>query len=335
MKHFGLDIGTSSIKIAWLDGKPDKLKLLAMGEEKNPVAGANLDSETSLTKTSETIKKLTAELEISTKLVVTALPENKVISRLLSFPPINEAEIGKALYYETETFVPYPKDKVQLDYQIVEQTKDKILVFVVAAHKDVVERVQKLIKLSGFVPMALETTSISLVRSLAPKTQVPTMIVDLGASNSVITVVKNGGVYISRVIGLGGNAFTRAISSTLGMDLFKAEEYKKAYGFQAGNWESKIRNALFEVFDHLAEELKKVALSYSEEWNEKIELLVLSGGGAITPGLTDELIKILGVEIQVAQPMIGIDIKGAKMVSVDQRDYSRYTIPIGLAKREK
>jgi type IV pilus assembly protein PilM len=334
MKHFGLDIGASSIKVAWLDGKPERPKLIAMGEEKN-LAGSSLDSETSLIKTSEAIKKLVGELEINTNLVVTALPENKVISRLISFPPINEAEIGKALYYETETFVPYPKDKVQLDYQIVEQTKDKILVFVVAAHKEIVEKIQKLVKTAGFVPVALETTSISLVRSLAPKTGAPTMIVDLGASNSVITVVKNGGIYISRVIGLGGNAFTRAISTTLGMDFLKAEEYKKAYGFQAGSWESKIRNALIDVFDHLAEELKKVALSYSEEWNERIELLILSGGGAITPGLTDELIKVLGVEIQIAQPLAGMDIKGARTVSVDQKDYSRYSIPIGLAKREK
>lgn len=335
MKHFGLDIGVSSIKAVWLDGKPDQPKLLSIGEEKNPIAGANLDSETSLVKTSEVIKSLVRELEIKTKFVTTALPENKIISRLLSFPPINETEIGKALYYETETFVPYPKDKVQLDYQIVEQTKDNILVFVVAAHKEMIERVQKLIKMADLVPVALETTSISLARSLSPNTNNPTMIIDLGASNSVITVVKKGGIYISRVIGLGGNAFTRAISTTLGMDFIKAEEYKKAYGFQAGNWESKIRNALFEVFDHLAEELKKVALSYREEWGEQIGLLILSGGGAMTPGLTDELVKVLGVEIQIAQPLSGIDTRGAKTISVNQKDYSRYSIPIGLAKREK
>ncbi len=55
----------------------------------------------------------------------------------------------------------------------------------------------------------------------------------------------------------------------------------------------------------------------------------------MTPGLTDELVKVLGVEIQIAQPLGGVDTKGAKILSVNQKDYSRYSIPIGLAKREK
>jgi len=327
-----LDVGAGSIKIVQLDKENDKYKLVCLGEVKNP-SGGNFDTETQMTKTAEVIKRLIGDLEIKTKLTVASMPETKLVSRVVAFPPIKESEIEKALFYEVETFVPFPKDKIQLDYQVIERTKEKVLVFVVAAQKEVVAQYEKLIRSLGLVPMALETTSVALSRALATDLAKPTMIVDLGSRNSTMVIVKRSHIYLTRVLRFGGDAFTRAISVSLGMDFLKAEEYKKTYGFQADRWENKIRNSLIEVFSHLAQEIKTGMLSFKEDWGEQVALIILSGGGATMPGLSDQLIKILGIEIQVGRPLSGIDVSSAKLLIETEKESSRFSVPVGLAKR--
>lgn len=331
MEQFGLDIGFGSIKAAWLKKERNGFRLLSLGEAKSP-EGLDLSVETGLNQAAETIKKLIADLEIKTNFVSLALPERKVISRVLIYPPMKDSEIAKALFYEIETFVPYPQKDVQLDYQVIQRTKDKMLVFVVVSRKETVQVYEKLAKRAGLVPVALESTALSLVRALSPQNSKPVMIVDLGARDSTLVVAQEGNVYLTNVARVGGEAFTRAISISLGMDFLKAEEYKKAYGIEEKYWEGKIRVALKEAFDHLATEIRKVMIAYKEEWGKDISLLILSGGGAAMPGLSDELVKILGVEVQTANPLVGINTEGARRAVESKEGLSRFSVCLGLAK---
>jgi type IV pilus assembly protein PilM len=331
MDHFGLDIGFGSIKAAWLRKEEKAFRLLSLGEVKSP-EGIDLMVDSSLDRMAEAIRGLVTDLDIKTNFVSLALPERNTISRVLVYPPMKDSEVTKALFYEIETFVPYPQKDVQLDYQIIQKTKEKMLIFVVVSQKKIVAAYEKLAKKSGLVPVSLESTSVSLARALSSTNSKAAMIVDLGAKDSTMVVVKEGNIYLTNVAHVGGNAFTRAISISLGMDFLKAEEYKKTYGLQQDHWEGKIREALKEAFGHLADEIRKVMIAYKEEWNDEIGLLILSGGGATMPGLTDELVKVLGAEVQVANPLFGVKTEGAKRVVEDEENLSRFSVALGLAK---
>jgi Tfp pilus assembly PilM family ATPase len=50
------------------------------------------------------------------------------------------------------------------------------------------------------------------------------------------------------------------------------------------------------------------------------------------PGLTDELVKVLGVEIQIANPLFAVETEGAKKVIGDEENLSRFSVSLGLAK---
>jgi len=331
--QIGLDIGTSSVKLVCLEKEGENWRLLALGEASSPPGGAQIAS--SETKLAETIKKLIVDLGIKTQLVVSALPESKTTSRVLSFPSMKEEEVYKAIFYEAETFVPDPLDQVQIDYQILQKTPQRVLTFVVVAKKTLIEQYEKIINEAGLLAMAIETTATALGRSLPQIIDKPVMILDLGSQNSTMVVVKNGSIYFTQVIPFGGEAFTRALSVALGMDTFRAEEYKKTYGFKGGEWEGKIRQALHDVFVHLGEEIKKGFLAFTEEWQEQVSFLLIAGGGSSLPGLTDELVKIMGIEVQISQPLAGINIQGAKWLVKNQDDLARFAVAIGLAKREK
>jgi len=329
--HFGLDIGAGSIKIVLLKREGKKRQLLALGEVSTPAGSLEVTS--GEVKIIEGIKKLVKDLEIKSKLAVVALPETKAISRVLSFPPMKESEIYKAIFYEAETFIPYPLDQVQIDYQVIENTSQRVLVFVVAAPKKLIERRTEVVQESGLTPLALETTATALARAFENSTNKPMMILDIGAKTSTMVVTKNNLVFFTRTIVFGGEAFTRSISISLGMETVKAEEYKKAYGLESGKWEDKIKKALNDISGRLIEEIKKGMLTFKEEWGEDVGFLVISGGGALLPGLADELVKILGIEVQISQPLAGVGIEGARMITDNQKEFSKFTTAIGLAKR--
>ncbi|MBL7078357.1 type IV pilus assembly protein PilM [Candidatus Shapirobacteria bacterium] len=330
--QIGLDIGVSLTKIACLEKRGEGWKLLGLGETTSPPGGTQLLSAES--RLAEAVKKLVADLGIKTRVAISALPEESITSRVLSFPPMKEEEVYKAIFYEAETFVPYPLEEVQVDYQILQQTPDRILAFVVAAQKTIIERYEKIINEANLVPAAIETTATALSRCLPESMEKPAMILDLGARNSTMVVTKNGSIYFTRTVPFGGEAFTRSLSVALGMDNFQAEEYKKAYGFKGGEWEGKIHRALHDVFVRLGEEIKKGLLAFQEEWQDQVGFLMIAGGGASLPGLTEELVKILGIEVQINQPLAGIDLEGAKWLVQSREDLARFAVAVGLAKRK-
>ena len=86
-----------------------------------------------------------------------------------------------------------------------------------------------------------------------------------------------------------------------------AEEYKKAYGMKEMQLEGKIKNAIEPVFASMGEEIRRALESFREEQGKSADLLLLSGGGANLPGLAEELTKLLGIEVQVIQPFIKMD----------------------------
>ena len=159
------------------------------------------------------------------------------------------------------------------------------------------------------------------------------MVVDMGEKYSDIVIVHNNNVLFTRAMSVGGESLTRAISVNLGLDMASAEEYKKAYGMKEIELEGKIKAALLPVFSAMAEEIRRAMVAYREEWSRSITLLVLSGGGAHVPGLAEEMIKVLGVEVQVIQPFMNVDVSKVVVPINLPTEGCRFSIAVGLALR--
>ncbi|HQI13438.1 type IV pilus assembly protein PilM [Candidatus Shapirobacteria bacterium] len=335
----GVDVGLKSIKVVYLDKNQDKYSLLGIGEVASPnMEWVNGDtSAKNLDEVAKAIKNLLKDLKINTKKVATALPEHETISRLVQLPPLKENEIKDALRFEAETFVPYPLEKVSIDYEIInEDEAGRLSVLAIAAKNDLIANYVKIFKESGLELTAIESPAISGKRLLGQMgvSMESTISVDIGEKFSNIVAFKKGNIYFSRSMPVGGESLTRAISVNLGLDMASAEEYKKAYGIREMELEGKIKNAIMPVFNSMAEEIRKAMVMFSEDGEKHINLLILSGGGSKMPGIAEELARILGVEVQVIQPFLKVD--SSKIVSpIDlTSDGYRFSTAVGLAMRE-
>ncbi|MFH1971245.1 MAG: type IV pilus assembly protein PilM, partial [Patescibacteria group bacterium] len=279
------------------------------------------------------IKKLHKEAKISSKEVVIALPEEKVFTRVIQFPLLTDQEIASAIKWEAEQYIPIPIKEAIVQHQIISRD-DKtpnsgIKVLLVAVPRSLVEIYVRLLQSSGLTVVKAETELLALTRVFA-STDKTTLIIDFGATSTDIAICNNGVLSFSRSVPTAGEAFTRAISQSLNMEILQAEEYKKTYGLSS-QLEEKIKGALTPVVRLMSDEIKKAIYYYqTEEKGSVPSAVILSGGSSGMPEVVTYLSKFLGLEIVVGNPFARVSM--SPEVSKIIAPYAPlYSIAVGLA----
>ncbi len=335
----GLDIGSKTIKIVELTREGAKHRLRAAGiVGYKGVSPEYLKDEREFANLAEIIKKLHKEAKIFSKDVVVALPESQVFTRVVSFPFLTDAEISSAVKWEAEQYIPIPASEAVIQYQILEKREDttppKVSILLIAVQKGIVEKYAKVVDMAGLSLAVVETELMALVRALSQEGEGTSMVIDFGARSTNIAIAENGLLAFSRSIPTAGEAFTRAVSQSLGVEETQAEEYKRAYGLSSRQLEGKIRGALDPIFRIVVDEMKKSIHYYQAEGRgESPKIIVLAGGSAGMPEATVDLAKNMGVEVVVGNPF--------SKVEVDPETYKAlsgyiplYGVAVGLALRE-
>jgi type IV pilus assembly protein PilM len=312
--YFGLDIGSSSIKILELKG--DK-KVESVGMAVNPVGRSDVDLPgEQRAKISEVIKGLLKESGIKTRSVVLSIPEALVFSRILKLPIMSTPELASAIKWELDQVVPFPPNEIEVSWVVIDKPKkkvgnEKMKVFVVAVPKKVMESYVKFLTLTGLEPERIENEVLSLVRGLSSFTNdnKVSLILDVGASTTKMVLVEGSEIHMSHIVPLAGMAMTRMISETFKIPINQAEEYKRTYGVDKQQVEGKIYNTLNGLIDSLVVEIKKVVANFSNmEKDKRIEKIVLVGGGAFLKGFTSVLVEKTGLDVVIGEPFGPVEV---------------------------
>lgn len=312
--YFGLDIGSSSIKILELKG--DK-KTEAVGMVVNPVGRSGVDLPVEQrAKLAEAVKGLVKESGVKGRSVVLSIPEPQVFSRILKLPVMSTPELASAIKWELDQVVPFPPDQIEISWVVIDKPKKKIgnekmKVFVVAVPKKVTESYVKFLSLTGLEPERIENEVLSLARGLFGFTMDKgvSLVLDIGASSTKMVVVEKEQIHLSHVVPLAGMAMTRMISEAFKISVSQAEEYKRAYGVDKSSVEGKIYNALAGLIDGLVVEIKKVMANFSNtEKDREIEKIILVGGGAFLKGFAGVLVEKVGLDVVTGDPFASVEV---------------------------
>ncbi|RJP46030.1 MAG: type IV pilus assembly protein PilM [Armatimonadetes bacterium] len=334
----GIDIGTSSVKAVTLSVKNNQPKVISFGSVVSPQPGMSSETDMDLEAEAKVIKNLLFSMHAPADSVVVALPESKVFTRVIDdLPFLSDEELASAIRYSAEEFVPLPVDQVNLYWQVIARSKpqNRTVVFVVASPKNTVKKYLKVLEFAGLKPLALETELIAATRSLVGGNPFsPTsLIIQFGANSTDFAVVAKGIILLTRSIGTGGVALTRAIAQYLNFELTQAEEYKKVYGLLEDQLEGKIFQIIRPLIDVVVSEARRVIQSFqAKSPDNPIKRVVLTGGGAKLPGLVIYLANNLGLEIQEADPWYFIEKSPALQAKLPANSAS-YTVAVGLAMR--
>lgn len=331
---FGLDIGSSSIKLVEMAGKGVKTEAIVA----NPTGKVGVDLiPTDLTSLIEAVKKLIASSGVKTKRCIVSIPESLVFTKIMMFPYMSSPELATAIRWEAEQVIPYPIDKLELSWVILYKPKDplsgdKMRVLVVAVPAKVSKSYVDFIDSLGLEVIRVENEAVSLVRSLVmSRKQVGvSLIVDLGFSNSKFVVADSTQIYTNYISSLGGMAFTRIIAESFRLPVNQAEEYKRAYGLDKQQFEGKLFASVEPVLTGLVGDIKKVVASYLASYPErKIDRVLLTGGGAYLKGLVTLVTEQIGIEVAIGNSFDGLHVP-ANVASLGPV----YSVATGLAIEE-
>jgi len=168
--HFGLDIGSTSIKVVQLSKEGNKFKLSTFGQFPTPKATDVNVADSDIATISETVKKLIKDCRINTNLVAVALPETQVYTRVIELPTMNEAELTAALKFQVEQYVPLPADEISVKHTLLagqNLRKDgKMSVLIVASPNYLINRYLSIVQACGLELMAVDTETLCSARAL-------------------------------------------------------------------------------------------------------------------------------------------------------------------------
>ena len=321
---FGLDLSDLSLKIVKFKNTRHGIELVSFGNFPVPeglLEQGEIKKEGELARV---IQKTLAQVhgeKLQTRYVVASLPEEKAFLQVIQLPPMQEKDVRSAVNFEIENYVPYSPETVYIDSKIVPAIKDHLNhvdVLLAALPRKIVDSYLSLLQKAGLVPLVFEIESLASSRSLVPQeiSQIPMLLVDLGATRTSIIVFAGFSVRFTVSIAISSAQLSIAIAKTMGIDVVKAETLKIQYGVH--DMESKEGR---EVFDSLVpslvdlkEQIKKYIDYYEAHTahehlmaqETKIKKILLAGGGANLPGLREFLEKDLKIPVALGNPWVNI-----------------------------
>lgn len=337
----GIDIGVKTIKVIETVGQGNKAVLKsagAVGYQGNSVDKITSDKEKA--DFASLIKKLLADAKITGKKVNISLPETSVFSRMMKFPLLSDEEIESAIKWEAEEFIPFSLTDAVMRHAILERQETgnppQVLVQVVAVAKSLVSKYVSVLESAGLEVNTVETELSSLARVFGKETDEVTLIVELGAHATNIGIVKADQLFLSRSVSSGGDAFSRAISLSLGVSVLQADQYKASYGLEKKQLDGKVGQSIIPVLRIIADEIKKTIHYFQQEARGQApSSVILTGGSAGLPGLSAALTEMSGLEVSVGNPFTNGKIVVDESSLNSLKNFAPlYAVSCGLALRE-
>ncbi len=333
---FGLDIGRSFIKVVEVKVSGKKKILSAAANAPTPAGGIQTDAPMEMKKVSEAIKAVVRSSGVKGNKCNVSIVESQVVTRLIQMPNLTDKELSSAINWEADQYIPLPLKDVNLQYQVVSKPalgKSGMMdVLLVAAPKRIVEKYVKLVRDSDLNLSAMETESSSLARALTTPSDLPAVIVSLGAASCELVLVKGGNVLFTRSVSTGGYALTRAVMAEFNMGQVQAEQYKHTYGVLPDQLGGKVANVLKPLLEVVVLEILK-ALEYSRNHLQGtvFSRIIVCGGGAYLPGLSEYLTTRTSLEVSLGDPWLNFEKEGVILKIPGQGSF--YSVATGLAQR--
>ena len=340
----GLDIGSSCIKLAEIQDTP-KGRILSRFSLMPLARGVIVDGTVAEPEVlTATIKELHKQSGCKRKKIVTSISGTAVIVKKVTFTQIDEEELRDLIRDEGGKYLPFDNmETVYYDFQILGEnpySPSQMDVLLVAAKKDIIDGYTEVIRDAGLLPVIMDVDSFALETMYEENYDFEendvAVLINIGASMTNLNVVKGGMSIFTRDFTIGGNSITEAIAERLGIPLEEAEKAKSEGAGEDEPARSLFRKGLIVDADPLCSEIERSVDYFRTTFGaENIKKILFSGGGAMIPGIAEDLSHRLSIEAEIINPFQKLQL--AKNV-MDQKEAEHIgpmaTISVGLALRK-
>lgn len=339
----GLDISSSSAKLVELgQDRSGNLTLERCGIEpleRGWISDGNIEK---FDEVVEATRRLVGKSGTKAKHVAMALPASMVISKKIILPAgLSEREMEVQVESEANQYIPFSLDEVSLDFCVVGPSTTSagdVEVVIAASRKEKVEDRQGLAEAAGLVPVVLDVESYasrlaaSRVIGRLPGGGVDALIAlfEIGAMTSTMQVLRNDDLIYERDQVFGGEQLTQMLVRQYGFTQDEAETKKRA-----GELPDDYGTVVLQPYvESLAQELERaLKFFFTSTPHNRVDYILLAGGTAGIPGLTEAITRHTSFPCQVVNPFDGMEVGRAVREKKMLREAPSYLTACGLAMR--
>ncbi|HEX5447799.1 MAG TPA: type IV pilus assembly protein PilM [Candidatus Saccharimonadales bacterium] len=334
---FGLDIGTTALRVVQLKTTKDKKELVHYGQLPLPSGGAGQKAADNQAALTQAIAKLVKEAGVSTRRVAANLPSEKVFTTVIDMDRLSQEELAKTIGYQAGSFIPTPLAKSKIDWAVIGDSPadaKKVEILLSSVENSFAEERLGAIEAAGLELVAFEPDSLALCRSLlAADITTPQMVLDIGYSSTDLIISMNGAPRLVRAITMGSESIIRAAAQNMGLEVAQAQEYVYKYGLNKDNMEGKLYNAIIGTVDALISEIDKSIKFFSSRYADtKLDRIILTSGASSLPLFPIYVANKFGLNVEIGNSWRNVSYPPAKqneLLSVS----NHFAVAAGLAER--
>lgn len=346
----GIDVGTSSIKVAQIKKRGGKAILETYGTlSLGPYAGQPVGVVTNLPTNIivQAVTDIIREAGVTVFDGGISIPSSASLLFTFDLPgTISEKDIPSIVPTEARKYIPVPITEVLLDYWVIPKQEESIFdkkddiknsdkneILAVAIHNDTVNQYKKVLIDSKIINPIFELEIFSAIRSVTNNDLAPTLFIDFGASKTKLSVIEYGIVRSFHVISRGAADISRAIAQSLSISFDQAEELKRKHGMVSQTIDVQIADIITLSINYIFSETSSAIFNYEKKTGKTISKIIFSGGGSLLKGLFELAQTHFSAEVIMANPFSKVD--APAFLSPTLKDIGpEFSVALGVALRK-
>ncbi|MFH1171570.1 MAG: pilus assembly protein PilM [bacterium] len=332
---FGLDIESECVRCVFFDPRHPRQRLLRAATHIT-LPGTAIES--GIIRTPDAVVAALKELLMQNKKLrlppsaSVGLPDEQCYVLTVMLARSDTRAIGEAIRWEIAQHVPFGIEELYVDWSEVSANGERSIYQVAAAPKTLVDPLIAVLDEVGILPVALEVSSLALLRML----RIPpgnTIVLSTGQSSTTLSLLTSQGIPLSLNSSVfSGRTLTSILTKQLQLDAHEAEMAKSIFGFDPTENQGVVRQALLPELKMLINLIQR-ALDFlaTLEPTAPCRDLVLAGSQSNIRSLSEELRLKTHLHVHV-QPYHRLTIpEHHHRALLAERELADYAICCGLA----
>jgi len=257
------------------------------------------------------LRDLFAEHKLG-KRVRLGVANQRIVMRTFDLPPLKSAQITSAVRFQAQDHIPMPLEQAVLEHHVLGEVETadgtKTRVVVVAARRDMIERLLEATRQAGLRPQGIDLSAFAMIRALhRPERTEPTLYTSVGGITNLAVAVESTCVF-TRVVGHGTESIAGDLAERRGLTLEHAHGWLKHVGvvtpIEQIEGEAEIvgdaRTVLTDGIRRIADEVRNsLDFHTMQEGTAAVEHVVLTGPAVAIPGFPEQLGEDIGLPLEV------------------------------------
>jgi type IV pilus assembly protein PilM len=334
---FGLDLGTTAIRIVQLRGGGPVKQLVKYAyapiDSKVAMSDANADQQ----KVVQVLRDLLAQARVTTRNVAVGIPSQRVFTTVFDIDHLSPNDLARTIRYQADSLIPTPLAESKIDWAVLGDSpkdKTKVEVLLTSVTNDFIEKRLDLLESIGLNVIAFEPDNLALVRGLVdPAATTAQMVLDIGYKSTDLVIVMNGAPRLTRSIPTGSEAIIHSAVQNLNIDEKQAEQFIFKFGLDKNKLEGQIYQAIVGTVDIIVSEIEKSIKFFQTRYAQsQIDRIIVTGGASTLPEFPLHLANKFGLNVEIGNAWRNISYtqdRQNELMTVS----NNFSVAAGLAER--